>query len=316
MHKIFIDGHVGTTGLLIHQRLKQRDDIELLSIADADRKRPSAKQQVMAEADLVILCLPDAAARETVNLAPPATRIIDASTAHRTDSRWVYGLPELAACHRDVLTDAHLVSVPGCWATAFVLTAAPLRSAGLISPSAQLAVNGVSGYSGGGRKMIERYEARVADNPNGLWQSRPYALNLSHKHLPEMQHYAGLDYAPIFQPSVGHFHQGMLVGIPLLRSLLPESTSAADIHGCIAECYGSEPCIVVHPLNDEKGLEQGFLNPQANNGTNRLDVFVWGHEDQILVTTILDNLGKGASGATVQNLNLMLGVDEFRGLTL
>ena len=315
MHRIFIDGHVGTTGLLIHQHLQKRDDIELSDISDADRKDNEAKRAVMSEADLVILCLPDDAARESVALAPDSTRFIDASTAHRTHSDWVYGLAEINQQQRDSIRNARCVSNPGCWATGFLLPVLPLINTGLLSPATQFVINGVSGYSGGGRGMIERYRTRASQHPDNLWYSRPYSLGLQHKHLPEMQQVAGLDHRPVFQPSVGHFHQGMLVSIPLFREQFLANCSLELIYQRIADQYGNEECIKVHEPNNDAELDRGFLDPQANNETNRQDIFIFGHQDQILLISILDNLGKGASGAAVQNMNLMLGTAELQGLT-
>ena len=314
MNKVFIDGHAGTTGLLIRERLEQRDDIELLGITDADRKVAKVKQAVMHEADAVILCLPDDAARESVALEGINTRFIDASSAHRTNPAWVYGLPELNGKQSEAIISADRVSNPGCWATAFVLPVAPLIDNGLLPSTSHLSVNGVSGYSGGGRSLIERYETQRSEQPQQLWHSRPYSLGLTHKHLPEMVKYSGLTTEPLFQPSVGHYHQGMLVSIPLFAELFTNEVSTDKVFQCIADQYDSEPCITVHPPNDEEALDQGFMDPQSNNGTNRLDIYIFGKHSQILLISVLDNLGKGASGAAVQNLNLMLGMPELAGL--
>ena len=312
MHNVFIDGHVGTTGLLIHQRLNKRGDIKLLDISDADRKDSRRKKQVMSDADLVILCLPDDAATESLALAPDA-RFIDASTAHRTNRAWVYGLPEMHNGHRDVISSAQYVSNPGCWATGFLLPVVPLIEAKLLSTATQLVTNGVSGYSGGGRAMIERYQQQATKQPDKLWHSRPYALSLEHKHLPEMQYYARLEQTPIFQPSVGHYHQGMLLSTALF---LDSKTPPEAIHDCLLSRYEDEPCITVHEPNSDSNLDAGFLDPEMNNGTNQLDIFLFGHHSQILLISVLDNLGKGASGAAIQNMNLMLGISELEGLTI
>ncbi len=314
MNKVFIDGHVGTTGLLIRERLEQRDDIELLRISDADRKVVDVKKAVMDEADVVILCLPDDAARESATLGGTSTRFIDASSAHRTDPSWVYGLPELNSGQRDLIVSTERVSNPGCWATAFILPVAPLIDNGLLPETTHLSVNGVSGYSGGGRGLIERYESQQKEQPQDLWHSRPYALGLSHKHLPEMVRYSGLASEPLFQPSVGHYHQGMLVSVPLFAEQFAKTVSTDDVFQCLADRYDAETCITVHAPNDEKALDQGFMDPQSNNGTNHLDIYVFGKQSQILLISVLDNLGKGASGAAVQNLNLMLGMPELAGL--
>jgi N-acetyl-gamma-glutamyl-phosphate reductase len=317
MKTVFIDGQVGTTGLQIHQRLNFRTDIELLKIADADRKNSTIKQQIIDSADVVILCLPDDAARQTVGMVNnPKTRVLDASTAHRIAGGWTYGLAELTAQSRTNISQATRVSNPGCWATGFILAVTPLIRCGLLRADIPLLSHGVSGYSGGGKHMIELYEARSASHPGDLWNSRPYALTLAHKHLAEMQHYAGLAMQPLFMPSVGHFKQGMLVNIPLPASWFNKTIDLARVQTLLAETYQDEPCVAVHGANDAAALDDGFLEPQANNGSNRCDIFVFGNDQQILLTSRLDNLGKGAAGAAVQNLNLMLGVPELSGLDI
>lgn len=315
MHRVFIDGQAGTTGLDITRRLAGRNDLELLPLTDADRKDPAARARRIAQADVVIACLPDDAARETAALAARAgTRMIDASTAHRTDPGWVYGLPELGPGQRDAIAGAPRVANPGCYPTGFLLLVAPLVRAGLIAPGAALKVHALSGYSGGGRALIERHEA-VADP--GAVAARPYALGLDHKHLPEMRAHAGLDRAPIFCPAVGHYRQGMLVEVPLFADELvaPDRAEASPtrwITSVWERAYGSEP--LVHLPDPETRTEAGFLSPQALNGTNRVELMVFGGPERLLLVARLDNLGKGAAGAAVQNLNLMLGLPERRGL--
>ena len=317
MKKVFIDGQVGTTGLQIHQRLSARADIGLLQIADADRKNTEIKQQIIDSADVVILCLPDEAARQTVSMVNnPETRVLDASTAHRVADGWTYGLAELAPESRASISRAARVSNPGCWATGFILAVTPLIRSGLLRPDIPLLCHGVSGYTGGGKQMIEQYEARSASHPSDLWSSRPYALTLAHKHLAEMQHYSGLTMQPLFMPSVGHFAQGMLVNIPLPASWFTKTIDLSRVQTLLAEAYQDEPCVAVHAVNDAAALDEGFLEPQANNGSNRCDIFVFGNDQQILLTSRLDNLGKGAAGAAVQNLNLMLGMPELSGLDI
>ncbi len=316
MHKVFIDGHNGTTGLKIHQRLQTRDDIELLEISDDDRKVAEIKQDVIGNADLVILCLPDEAARQSVDFGSNSTRFIDASTAHRVDPKWTYGLPELNASQRDSISTSKYISNPGCWATGFLLPVSPLIEAGMLPETSRLTANGVSGYSGGGRSMIEQYEKQKNEHQDDLWFTRPYALRLTHKHLPEMKKFAHLDNEPLFQPSVGHYHQGMLVSIPVFTDQLEGTVNINDIYDCLQARFSEEACVNIHKPNDQDALRGGFLDPQSNNHTNRLDIFLFGHERQILLISVLDNLGKGASGAAVQNMNLMLGMPELTGLII
>lgn len=315
MHTVFIDGQAGTTGLQIQNRIQDRSDLELVTIDPEKRKDPIAKKEVMNQVDLVILCLPDKAAIEAVTLIENEnTRIIDSSTAFRVHPDWTYGLPELHPNRRQLIKNSRLVSNTGCWASGFLLSMAPLIADRLLPTDTPITLNGVSGYSGGGRSLIEKYEARRASHPEALWHSRPYSLNLSHKHLPEMQHYAHLDKPPLFSPSVGHFYQGMLETIPLFKEQFAYSTNITNIHNSLADYYADEPCIRVHEPNDESALEDGYLNPETNNGTNRVDIFLFGKHDQMLLISRLDNLGKGASGAAIQNLNLMLDTDELTGL--
>ena len=317
MTDVFIDGQAGTTGLQIRERLAAREDVNLIEIPGPSRKDPEVRRRYLNEADVVILCLPDDAAREAIGLiSSNHVRVLDASTAHRVADGWVYGLPEVDAGQRERIRGAARVSNPGCYPTGFVLLVRPLVDAGIVPGDARLSCHAVSGYSGGGRRLIERYEARSAECPEALWNVRPYGLDLDHKHLPEMARYSGTDRAPVFSPMVGHFAQGMLTMVPLHTDTLGEGSTAGTVHACLEARYRDEPCVEVRPPGDDDALDAGFLDPLAANGTNRIDLFVYGNDDQVLLVARLDNLGKGASGAAVQNLNIMTGAEELSGLAL
>ena len=308
--RIFIDGQAGTTGLEITERLTPRDDIELLSIDHEQRKRPETRRECFESADVVVLCLPDDAAREATKLSE-TTRFIDASTAHRVHDKWVYGLPELTPGQRNAIRESRLVSNPGCYATGFVLSIRPLVDENIVSKNTLIRTHALSGYSGGGRQLIEKYSRVVEDEQ----PTRPYAFNLSHKHLPEMQRYAGLDFAPFFMPSVGNFFQGMLVQTPLFLHELNRSVQPKDLVEIYQNRYADEPFVRVIESPFDNELDEGYLSPTACNGSNRIDLMVFGRDQQILVVARLDNLGKGAAGAAVQNLNLMLGREESSGIS-
>lgn len=313
MIRVFIDGQAGTTGLEIVQRLTARDDVELLQIDPAERKSPAARQRLFESADAAILCLPDDAAREAAKLADGKCRIIDASTAHRIQDGWTYGLPELGPAQREALAAAERVANPGCYPQGFILMIRPLIQAGLLDPEQPLTVQALSGYSGGGRALIEARRAFSADEAE-LRNTEPYALSLKHKHVPEMRAYSGTSIAPLFTPSVGHFYQGMLVQVPLFCSQLREGADYDGIYQILSDTYALEPFIDVLEPQAEAALADGFLNATACNGTNRLEIMLFGHSEQLLLMARYDNLGKGAAGAAVQNLNLMMGIGETEGL--
>lgn len=315
VHKVYIDGHVGTTGLRIREWLAGRDEIDLVTIAEARRKDASARRDAIANADLAVLCLPDDAAREAAAWAGEAgTPVIDASTAHRVADDWAYGLPELARGQRDAIRHAKRVSNPGCYSSAVILLLRPLVDAGLLVPDGPLAVHALSGYSGGGRTMIERWEDPQI-GLNSLPYEAPYAVERVHKHIPEMMRYAHLRAEPQFVPAVGPFRCGMRVQIPLPASRLDADRSGTAIWKVLADRYRDEPFVRVQSLEPTTATDEWRFDPRACNDTNRLDIHVLPHPSgHVLLMAILDNLGKGAAGVAIQNLNLMLGLDERSGL--
>lgn len=306
---VFIDGEAGTTGLQIADRLRSRSDLRVVSIDPDKRKDAAARSEIMNAADAVILCLPDDAAREAVTLVTnPDTVIIDASTAHRVADGWAYGFPEMnKGAQRDLVRGSKRISNPGCYPTGFIALVQPLVTAGLVADDTPLSVNAVSGYSGGGKAMIAEFETRASDD-----NYRIYGLNQSHKHPPEMKAHAQLSHVPMFTPAVGRYAQGMIVEVPLMLWSLQCAPPRATIRDTLAAAYAGERFVTVADLDATDALTG--LEPEARNNTNHMDLFVFGSDEQARLVARFDNLGKGASGAAVQNLNIALGLDEAAGL--
>ncbi|MGB3300318.1 MAG: N-acetyl-gamma-glutamyl-phosphate reductase [Phormidesmis sp.] len=327
---VFIDGEAGTTGLQIYQRLADRNDIEVISIDPNKRKDAAERARLLNAADISILCLPDDAAREAVGLVTnPQVRILDASTAYRTAKDWAYGFPELKAGagdasmgrFRDRIAASKRVSNPGCYPTGFLSVVAPLVQAELIPATFPLTVNAISGYSGGGKKMIAQYEEFRTQHPEqaeSISPYSPYGLKFGHKHVKEMQEYAGLSHPPLFVPSVGDFAQGMVVQVPLPLWSLAQPPTGKQLHDALTQYYEKEDFVVVTPYEAADQLrDSSFLEAKNANGTNEVQLFVFANDaaQEALLVARLDNLGKGASGAAVQNLNIMLGLPEQEGLS-
>jgi N-acetyl-gamma-glutamyl-phosphate reductase len=309
---IYIDGAAGTTGLEIRERLAGRPDIELISLSDKDRKDFAARSRILNEADVAILCLPDEAARESVLcIRNPAVRVLDASTAHRTAPAWVYGFAELEPGHRAEIAGARRVSNPGCYPTGFLALVCPLVRAGLVPPDFPLTVNAVSGYSGGGKAMIEEFEDEASPRFTRA-VVRAYSLTLSHKHIPEMQIHGGLAHPPVFAPAVGRFYRGMLVEVPLQLWALPGQPGVSEIYDVLTAAYAGEALVEVGTVDGARAT----LDAEMMKDSDRMKLFVFGNltAGQVRLVAALDNLGKGAGGAAVQNLNLMLGMPETTGL--
>lgn len=309
-HTIFIDGEAGTTGLEIRERLEARTDLELILLGDR-RRDVEARREALNSADAVILCLPDDAAKEAVSMIKnPSVRVIDASTAFRVDPAWTYGFAEMDAGQRAAIAASTRVSNPGCYPTGFIGLMRPLVRAGLVPAGHPVTVNAVSGYSGGGKAMIAEFEAAGAATA-----FRAYGLTLKHKHVPEMTLHTGLSRNVLFAPAVGAYRQGMLVEVPLHLSVLPETPSVERLHGALLEAYDGQRFVEVADLDETEAMTG--IEPEALNGTNRMRLHVFGDRggEQARLVALLDNLGKGASGAAVQNLNIMLGLDEAAGLT-
>ena len=307
-YSVFVDGEAGTTGLDVLRRLEARSDLELILLGDR-RRDVEARREALNAADAVILCLPDEAAKEAVAMiGNPKVRVIDASTAYRVDPTWTYGFAEMTAEQRERIAGATRVSNPGCYPTGFIGLVRPLVSAGIIPAGWPVTVNAVSGYSGGGKAMIAEFEA------GGAGAFRAYGLSLKHKHVPEMTRHTGLERPVLFAPAVGAYRQGMLVEVPLQLAALPSSPSVEVVHGALVEAYAGSRFVEVVGLEESEAMTG--IDPEGLNGTNRMRLHVFGDRDggQARLVALLDNLGKGASGAAVQNLNLMLGLDEGMGL--
>lgn len=310
--KVFIDGEAGTTGLQIRERLSGRADIALISIDPARRKDADERKRLLNDVDAVILCLPDDAAREAVALIEnSAVKVIDASTAYRVAPDWAYGFAEMSKDQRAKIAASKRISNPGCYPTGFIALTRPLVEAGIIPRDWALSVNAVSGYSGGGKAMIAEFE-NESDPTFTRVPYRIYGLAQKHKHVPEMQKYTGLARAPIFAPSVGRYYKGMIVEVPLPLAAIANGSKLDDVHGALVRAYKGERFVTVASLAESAALKT--LDPEGLNGTNQLKLFVFGHDQEVRLVALLDNLGKGASGAAVQNLNIALGLDEGAGL--
>jgi len=313
MTRVFIDGAAGTTGLEIRERLEGRDDLTIAILSDADRKDPAARRDALNAADAVILCLPDDAAREAVALIEnDAVKVIDASTAHRTADGWAYGFAEIEPEQRATIAASSRISNPGCYPTGFLALVRPLVRAGLIPADWPFTVNATSGYSGGGKSMIAAFEDAAAPDATDT-AFRIYALGLGHKHVAEMQVQGGLAYPPLFMPAVARSYRGMLVEVPLQLCAMPDAPRPADLRDALAAAYAGSRLVSVHT-----GEDPSMLTLERCAGTDRLELFVFGNEaaGQVRLVAALDNLGKGAGGAAVQNLNLAVGLDEYAGLRL
>jgi N-acetyl-gamma-glutamyl-phosphate reductase len=312
-HKVFVDGLEGTTGLEINERLLRRNDVEILKIDPDKRKDAAERGRLINRADIVFLCLPDDAARESVSLINnPNTRVIDPSTAHRTADGWDYGIPELSETHRKAIAASKRVSNPGCYATGFIMLMYPLVKEGFVPADYPVTCHAVTGYSGGGRKLIEIFESDK--NKEKLNSPCFYSLALKHKHLPEMQKHSGLKNPPIFTPIISKYYRGMTVAVPLHPELFGKKASAAELNAFYQDYYKGRKFVKALPMNVQDEFEWGYMNAESCNHTNNIEIMVFGDDRQILAVSRLDNLGKGASGAAIQNMNIMLDIDEAYSL--
>lgn len=312
--KVFIDGSEGTTGLRIHERLDNRDDIELLTIAPELRKDPAERSRLINSSDITFLCLPDSAAREAVALVTnPNVRIIDASTAHRTEAGWAYGFPELSSKHREAIRTGKRIANPGCHASGFISLVYPLIAGGILPADYPVASFSLTGYSGGGKKMIAQYEA--SDRDAELDAPREYGLSQQHKHLKEMRLITGLSRAPLFTPIVSDYYSGMVVNVPLYTDLLNTTQTPESLQTFFADYYANEPFVKVMPLGAESEMS-GFLSGNHLSSYDGMQIYITGNENRIQLSSVFDNLGKGASGAAIQCFNIMTGCDETKGLNL
>ena len=312
-YKIFIDGKEGTTGLKIFERFEKRSDLEIMQIDEDKRKDPVEKARLMNQADYVFLCLPDSAAIESAELVTnPNTKIIDASTAHRTNPDWAYGFPELDKSFREGIIASKRVAVPGCYASGSIAICYPLVKSGIMPADYPVVIHAVSGYSGAGKKAIAVYEGD--ERPQGYDSPRLYALTQAHKHLPEIKKISGLDFEPVFNPYVCDYFAGMTVTVGLHARMLSKRVTLQDVWQMFADHYKDARFVQVAPLMGEGVLPEQFIPADTLAGTNNMQLFVYGNDDRIMITTRFDNLGKGASGAAVQCMNIMMGIDEATGL--
>lgn len=312
--KIFIDGSEGTTGLRIHERFAEREDVELLPISSELRKDKEERKRLINSSDITFLCLPDAAAEESVSLVEnDHVRIIDTSTAHRTMEGWAYGFPELSKEHREAIAAGNRIAVPGCYATGFISLVYPMVAGGLISADYPVSAFGISGYSGGGRKMIAAYEAE--EREDALLAPREYALSQAHKHLKEMKKIPGLKREPLFSPIVADYYSGMVVSVPVYTELMNKGRTPQEVWKYLADFYAGSRFIRVMPFGSEEE-SANMLAGNAMSGRDSLRIYVTGNEDRVLLSSQFDNLGKGASGAAIQCLNIALGCEESKGLHL